>query len=152
MVYRETYKLKHCTNSTHSVFQITIHSQTAAIHSLPNIPPFYPSLIIPESPSLAAVYLPAFWLHVRMAIGMNDCSLTPWNLKSVASMSLLSNSGVSGCILSAKIVLGLFVTNTVIDDELCLCFLAFAPPPHLPSWCSCGVCVCLVWMRSHHSK
>ena len=37
-------------------------AETAASHSLPSIPPFYPSLVIPTSPSLAVVccvYLPS---------------------------------------------------------------------------------------------
>ena len=51
--------------------------QTTASHSLPNIPPFYPSLIVPASPSRAivcCVCLPACWLYARIAVGMNDCS------------------------------------------------------------------------------
>ena len=45
-----------------------------------------------------------------------------------------SNSGLTGCISSANIVLSL----SLVVDKLCLyilCFRAFSPPPHLPSWC-----------------
>ena len=61
-----------------------------------------------------------------------------------------SNSGFSRFISSANIILSL----SLVDDKLCLYiwFLALSPPPHLPSWCSCWVCSCLVWMHSHPSK
>ena len=124
-------------------------TQTAAIHSLPNIPPFYPSLIIPESPSLASVFICLPF----------DC-MSEWPLVWMTSYSMESYI----CCFYVSVVkfrcewvhpvsqnCPRFV-RPLIDDELCLCFLAFAPPPHLPSWCSCGVCVCLVWMHSHQQQ
>ena len=45
------------------------------------------------------------------------------------------SSGLSGCELSSKIM----PTLSVVNDKLCL--LALSPPPHLPSRCSCGVCL-----------
>ena len=123
-------------------------TQTAAFHSLPNVPPFYPSLIIPESPSVATVFIcllfdcvsewPLEWMTVVLLYGILNllllclcCQIQVW----------------VGASWQPKLSL---VCLSLID-ELCLCFPAFAPPPHLPSWCSCWVCVCLVWMHSHHS-
>ena len=54
-------------------------TQTAASHSLPNIPPFYPNLITLASPSPSTVccdYLPACWLCVQMAGRWNDYFVT----------------------------------------------------------------------------
>ena len=131
-------------------------AQTAASHSLVDIPPLYSSLIIPTPPSLAIVYcayLPACWLCLWMAIDWIEwlevlCSLTMGNPKSVASVCPLPNLGLNGCVSLAKIVLSL----SLIDGKLCLCFLAFSPSLHLPSWCSCRVWFCLVSMQVVRSK
>ena len=42
----------------------------------------------------------------------------------------MSDSGLSGWVSSAKIVLSLFVTKIIHDKISCLCCLAFSPPPH----------------------
>ena len=68
-------------------------TQTAASHSLSNIPPFYPCLIIPASPSLTVlccVYLPASWLCVWMAAWMNNCRYCVALLWGILNLSLLS--------------------------------------------------------------
>ena len=134
-------------------------TQTTASHSIPNIPPFYPCFLIPESPSVAivcCVCLPACWSCVRTAVGMNDCRyhvVWPWGIQNLSLLCLLSNAGLSGskisillalscvwilgwCISSAKIVL------CVCHESMISCVYAFLPSPH-PSWCSCWVCLVL---------
>ena len=56
-------------------------TQTAASYSFPNIPPFYPNLIVPSSSSLAVaccVHLPACWLCVHTAVGLIVCPPGCW--------------------------------------------------------------------------
>ena len=77
---------------------MTIHSheQLPPIDFL-SIPPFYPGATVPASPSLAVarcVYLPACWLCVRMAVGMNDCRQLAVLLRGILYLSLLSVSVV----------------------------------------------------------
>ena len=64
--------------------------QTAASHSLSNIPPFYPRLIIPTSLAVwCCVYLPASWLCVWMAAWMNNCRYCVVLLWGILNLSLL---------------------------------------------------------------
>ena len=67
-----------------------------------------------------------------MAVVSSECRqrvvLTTGAPKSVASMCLLTNSGLSGVVSSARIV-----CLSLIDDRLCLYFLAFSPPTYLAS-------------------
>ena len=77
-----------------SLFQITIrsHKQLPPIHSQTFLP-FYPSLIVPASPSVAAacgVYLPARWLCVRMALAMTDCKYRVVLPRGLVNLWLLS--------------------------------------------------------------
>ena len=131
------YIIKHWTN-TFSLFQMTQSTRTNSCqsHSLPNIPPFYPSLVVPASPSVAVtccVCLPASWLCVRMAVGMYDCRYRVILLRGILnlSMCLLSNSGHSGCVSSVKIDLNLFVTNWWQAMSMLSCLLPTIPPAFL---------------------
>ena len=58
----------------------------------------------------------------------------------------VSNSGISGCVLSAKIVLFVF------HQLMISCVYAFFLSPHSLSWCSCRFCFYFVWLHSHPSK
>ena len=78
MVGHKTYYIiKYCARTT-LVLTLPNHNplaQTAAFQPLPNIPPFYPRLVVPVFPSLAVAccgYLPACWLCVRVAFRIND--------------------------------------------------------------------------------
>ena len=173
-------------------------SQTAASHSLPNIAPFYPRLVVtnsrlpfttkycsilppPRRPRIpissrcvlclsgclltvcptgpwtdwlqvsCCVCPAACWLCARLALGLTDCRCRVVLLQAILTLFLLCVCcqiqvwvGASGQPKWSSVCLSL------IDDKLCLCFLAFSwplPLPHLPPWCSCRVCFCLARMH-----
>ena len=75
-----------------SLFHITVHSrkQLPPIHCQTFLHPSIPLLVVSTSSSLAVacfVYLPACWLYVQLAVGMNGCrycGLNTGDPKSVA--------------------------------------------------------------------
>ena len=92
MVCHETYYIiKHCTNNT--CFRSS-KLQTVTSHSLANIPPFYPSLIVTRIPISGVLCLSAclfIALFIRMAVGMNDCRYRAVLLRAVLNLrSLIS--------------------------------------------------------------
>ena len=102
-----------------------LFTQTAASHLLPNIPLFHPGPVVPLFASEAVAVVFIWWLCVRVAFGMKDWRYRVVLLRWILNLSFrficqLSNSGLNGCVSSAKLVLSLFVT-------------AFSPLPHLPS-------------------
>ena len=143
------------TRSNSSKLQST-RTNSCQSHSLQNNPPIYflsspprPCTPFPiSSRYVLCLYLPACWLCAWMAVGTNDCRYRVALLRGILNLWLLStcpfsNSGLSGCVSSVKNSADYL---SPIDDKLCLCFLAFSPPPCLPSWtsCCCGVAVLLL--------
>ena len=138
------YILKHCTNNicSHSskLQYITIHSrkQLPPIHSQTFSVLSQPPRLVPASPSPAvvcSVYLPACWLCVRMAIGMNDCWYREVLLRGILNLSLLSMRMLSvqiwedesrepklSSVCLSLIDDALCVFLSLINDELCVCF------------------------------
>ena len=150
-----THKVKFNAPTTH-IFTLPNYNPLVQLYR-PHTPSqtflhFTPRFVVPAPPSPAdacCVYLPACWLCVRMAVGMNDCRYRVVLLRGIVNLSLLSvcrlsNSGLSGWVSRQPKVSS--VCLSLVDGKLCLCFLAFSPPSHQHSWRSCRVCLCLVWM------
>ena len=79
--------IKHCTNNTCSHSSKLRSSRTSSCLPLtPRHSSIYPSLVISSSPSLSivcCVYLPACWLCVQMAVGINVwryCVVLLWGI------------------------------------------------------------------------
>ena len=71
---------------------MTIHSYDSLTFT-PKHSSILPPFVVPPSPADACcVYLPACWLYVRMAVGMNDCMYRyrVVQLRGILNLSLLS--------------------------------------------------------------
>ena len=127
--------IRHCTHTTCSHFSKLQSTDTNSCLPLTaNICPFYHHLIVPSSPSPAiacCVYLHACWMCILMAIGMNDCRYNVAFLRGIINLSLVCayNQIQIWVVVSHQPKLSL-VCSSLVEDELCIRFLAFSHSPH----------------------
>ena len=127
--------IRHCTHTTcshSSKLQSTDTNSCLPITA--NICPFYHHFIVPSSPSLpiaCCVYLRACWLCILMAIGMNDCRYNVVFLRGIINLSLVCTycQNQIWVVVSHQPKLS-SVCLSLVEDKLCICFLAFSHFPH----------------------
>ena len=117
-------------------------AQTAASHSLPNIPPFDPSLIVPASPSLAVAS--CVYICLLFLVCPNQCSGAVWKSRG-PSWAPVSNKPTVSAVCVSVVKFGSVMAaprqpklSLVCHWWMASCVDTFLPSPHHPT-CLLGV-------------